>query len=387
MSTSTLPVSTIVTVQISQPQPGLLVPNVNNICILDTETPSVVGNLIGGVLGIYQTAAQVGVDWGTSSEAYNQAVMIFNQKPNMLAGGGQLVIYYMTGSVTTLSEAIAAVEGLLYVGGYLYAGYSPLAAEVVAAATAANAIGSGKPIGCSSYQTTDLNTGGLFQLLSAADLPAAVPLLYTQAGTAVGARLAMAACFAAQMSTDFSGQNTALNLNLKTLQGVPPDVGITPAVLATCATLGVGVYASIQGVAKFVANGGPNFIFFDNVYNLNWFSNALQIAYFDTLAQTATKIPQTEAGMTMIKNSLIAVCQQAVINGYLAPGTWNSTDTFGNQDSFLRNIAQLGYYVYTAPIGTQSEATRMSRVAPTVQLAAKLAGAINRGAVIGFINP
>ncbi len=384
MSTATLPVSTIVQVSIAAPQPGLLVPNVNNICILDTETPAVPSNLTN-LIGVYSNSAEVGVDWGTTSEAYKQAVAIFSQRPNILAGGGQLIIYYMTGSIVTLSQAIAEVEALIYVGAYLWAGYNPIAAEVEAAALVVN--GLGKLIGVSSYLTSDLAGGGLLYVVSGLNEPSAVLFLYTQGGTHLAARLAMAAVFSAQMSTNFEGQNTTLNLNVKTLQGVAADTGITPAVLTTCQTLGVNVYASIQGVAKFIANGGPNSIFMDNVYNLLWFANALQIGIFDALAMTSTKIPQTEAGMTILKNAVIAVCQQAVLNGYIAPGTWQSTDTFGDLKSFLRNIVQLGYYVYSQPIGQQSEAVRMTRAAPLMQLAVKLAGAINTASLLVFFNP
>jgi hypothetical protein len=384
MSTATLPVSTIVQVSIAAPQPGLLVPNVNNICILDTETPAHPENLTA-LIGVYSNSAEVGVDWGTSSEAYKQAVAIFSQRPNILAGGGQLVIYYMTGSIVTLLEAITAVEALIYVGAYLWAGYNPVNAEIEAAVATVN--GLGKLIGVSTYLTSDLTAGNLLYVVSAANEPSGVLFLYTQGGTYLAARLAMAAVFSAQMSTNFAGQNTTLNLNVKTLQGVTADTGITPAVLTTCKTLGVNVYASIQGVAKFIANGGPNFIFMDNVYNLLWFANALQIGIFNALAMTSTKIPQTEAGMTVLKNAVIAVCQQAVLNGYIAPGTWQSTDTFGDLKSFLRNIVQLGYYIYSQPIGDQSEAVRETRAAPLMQLAVKLAGAINTASLLVFFNP
>ena len=384
MSTSTLPVSTIVQVSIAAPQPGLLTPQVNNICILDLETPAVPGNLTNN-MGVYSTAQQVGVDWGTSSEAYLQALAIFQQRPNILAGGGQLIVYHMTGALGTLSQGIAAVEGLIYVGAYLWAGYAPGNAEIEAAATAVNTLS--KMIGCSSYQVSDLTASGLFVVLSAANQPSAVQFLYTQAGTALGARLAMAAAFSAQMSTNFSGQNTTLNMNLKTLQGVAGDVGITSTVLTACQGLGVNVYGLIQGVAKWISNGGPYNIFWDNVYNLLWFSNALQISMFNSLAMTATKIPQTERGMTVLKNSVIAVCQQAVINGFVAPGTWAATDMFGDTTSFLRNIADQGYYVWSAPIGQQQQSVRVTRAAPLIQLAAKLAGAINTASLLVFINP
>jgi hypothetical protein len=383
---STLPVSTIVNVSVAALQPGLLVPNVSNICILNKEVPAQPGNLTN-LLGVYTSTEQVATDWGSGSEAYAQAVAIFGQKPNLLAANAVLMIYYMTSGVGTITQAITAVEGLAYAGAYLYAGYNPDAAEVEAGAAAANAIGSGKPLGCSSYLTSDLNAGGLFYTLSASDIPAGIMLLYTQAASYLGARIATAALFAAQMWTNFSGQNTTINVNVKTLYGITVDPGITPVILTQCQNLGVYVYASIQGVAKVIANGGPNNNFFDNVYNLNAFSNAVQIAVFNVLAQTPTKIPQTEDGMQMLKNAVLAVCQQFVVNGYIAPGTWNATDTFGNQSAFLRNIQQLGYYLYSAPIGAQSEAVRETRVAPVMQLAIKLAGAIDTASILIFINP
>jgi hypothetical protein len=384
MSTATLPVSTVVTISVSAPQPGLLVPNVNNICIVDTEAPAVPSNLTNN-LGIYATAAQVGVDWGTTSEAYLQAQAIFNQQPNILAGGGQLAIYAMSGAVTTVSQAIAAVEGLIYVGAYLWAGYSPNAAEVEAAASAVNTLR--KILGVSSYQVSDMTSPGVLYAISGSNLPSADLVLYTQAGTAVGARLAEAARLSQQMATNFLAQNSCINMNMKTAQGLTADAGITPAVLTTASGLGVNVYGNIQGVAKWISNGGPNNIYLDNTFNLLWFTNALQVAYFNALATTSTKIPQTEAGMTTIKNALLAVCKQGGLNGYLAPGQWNATDTFGDNVSFLRNITQLGYYIYSQPMAAQSQAVRVTRAAPLVQIAAKLAGGINTGSVSVLINP
>lgn len=386
MALNTLPISTIVSVSVAEAQPGLLVPNPNNICILDSEVPANPDNLTNN-LGIYTSTEQVATDWGTGSEAYAQAVEIFDQKPNILQGGGRLLIYYMTGGVSTITQGIAAVEQLAYAAAYLYAGYNPNNAEVEAGAAAANAIGSGKMLGCSSYQTSDLNSGGLFYVLSASDIPGAIMFLYTQGASYLTARIATAGLFSAQMATDFSGQNTCINVNLKTLQGTTVDSGITNSVLTSCQTLGVYVYASIQGVAKVIANGGPNFNWFDNVYNLLAFTNALQVAIFNALATTATKIPQTEAGMQTLKNAVISVCQQYVTAGYIAPGEWNSPDTFGNQAAFLRNITQLGYYLYSQPVSAQSEAQREARVAPLMQLAIKLAGAIDTASISVNINP
>ena len=121
--------------------------------------------------------------------------------------------------------------------------------------------------------------------------------------------------------------------------------------------------------------------------DLQWLVGALQVAGFNYLAQTATKIPQTETGMDGLKSAYTKVCQQAVVNAYSAPGTWTSPITFGNQADLLANVAQFGYYIYSLPIADQLQAQRAARVAPLVQIALKEAGAIQSSDVIVYVNP
>ncbi len=58
--------------------------------------------------------------------------------------------------------------------------------------------------------------------------------------------------------------------------------------------------------------------------------------------------------MTGLKGALRQVCLQAVNNGYLAPGAWNSSTTFGNLADFYNNITQFGFYIFSTPISQQS---------------------------------
>ena len=44
---------------------------------------------------------------------------------------------------------------------------------------------------------------------------------------------------------------------------------------------------------------------------------------------------------------------QAVANGFLAPGTWDSSYTFGNQADFLNNIATV-WILYLCLTGSAS---------------------------------
>ena len=137
--------------------------------------------------------------------------------------------------------------------------------------------------------------------------------------------------------------------------------------------------------AEATFTSGAN-MFFDQVYNLQAFVGALQVAGFNYLAQSATKIPQTEAGMSGLKAAYTAVCNQYVDNAFLAPGSWTSSTTFVSQSVFLSNIANLGFYVYSAPVSQQAAAARAARQAPLVQIAVKEAGAIQSSDVIVYVN-
>jgi hypothetical protein len=186
------------------------------------------------------------------------------------------------------------------------------------------------------------------------------------------------------MSTNFNGSLTTQTMNLKTLNTIQADPGLTATIYTLVNAQGSDVYASIQGVSKVLISGANDY--YDNQYNLQWFSGALQVAYFNALATVNTKVPQTENGMDLIKSALRAVCQQAVSNGFLAPGTWNSSTYFGNQANLIANVAQYGYYIYSSPIATQLQASRVARQAPVVSIAAKYAGAVQSGTVVVYVN-
>lgn len=69
-----------------------------------------------------------------------------------------------------------------------------------------------------------------------------------------------------------------------------------------------------------------------------------------------------------------SVIKEAVDNGLVAPGQWNAQG-FGQ----LSNGDYLpeGFYVYSPPMATQAQSVREQRIAPPIQVAVKLAGAIH----------
>lgn len=187
------------------------------------------------------------------------------------------------------------------------------------------------------------------------------------------------------LSVDFSGVNTTMTIHLKDLVGISGDGNIDQNIKNQAAISGADIYANFdRNVSKIMSSGGNDY--FDNVYNILSYVDALQVAGFNLFAQTPTKIPQTEGGMDLVKGSMRKVCEQYVRNGFISPGEWTSPTTFGPLDDFLDNIRQRGYYIYAAPISQQSVADREARKAPLVQIAIKYAGAFHSGSILVTIN-
>lgn len=373
---SNLDITNVVTVEVATPPLGLADYQINNIGYFTKETPL---NSIPS-FAVYLSPSAVATDWGVGSETYAAAVAIFSQSPNILEGGGSFITFPMAGG-DTLTSKITAVNELIFFGGILYGGYTPINSELIAAAATCQALR--KLIFLSSYLISDLSSPGLFYTISPLKETYARMLLYTLVD-APTARLFACAYAGRAMSTDFNGSATCETMHLKDLAGVAPDTGITQTILTTCETLGVDVYASIAGLPKVFSTGGNEY--FDNVYNLTAFINDLQVAEFNALATTPTKIPQTEPGVALLRGAALDVCQQYAINGFIAPGAWKSPELFGNPAALLANILQFGFYVYSNPVNQQSQANRVARKSPPLQIAIKYAGAIQSVDVIVNIN-
>lgn len=382
---SALNISNFVSVSVSTPPAGISDYAVNNLAIFTKETP-VNGAITAANPGIYLSPTDVATDWGTSSEAYAQAVLAFSQSPNILDGSGSLIISPMQ-SGDTLAAVIPALQLLIFFGGALWCGYAPIDAEITAAATACEPLR--VKLFASSYLTSSLTTTtGLFWIITNASENHTRCLLYTLGGTALAARKMAAAYAGRAMSTNFDGTATTLNMHGKTLIGINGDTGISQATLNTCVAIGVDTYPLVGGGAQYlgkVFTSGFNG-YFDNVYNLDWLVFALQVAGFNALVTVGTKIPQTEPGMAILKGAYINVLQQAIVNGFIAPGSWNSAELFGNPADLRRNILNIGYYVYSQPVILQAQAARAARQAPLVQIAIKFSGAINSSSVVVSFN-
>jgi hypothetical protein len=184
-------------------------------------------------------------------------------------------------------------------------------------------------------------------------------------------------------SVNFGGSNTTMTMNLQALANVIADTAITQTIFEKAKVAGADLYGDVSSLPIVVSNGTNQF--FDSVYNQIWFKLALEVAGFNHLKQTNTKIPQTETGMDGLKGAYAKVCDRAVTNEMFARGTWNGT-TFGNPEDLKRNVADKGYFIFSQPIAKQSQVDRDARKAPLVQIAGKESGAIHSGSVNATIE-
>lgn len=373
-----LDITNVVTISLSAAQTGLGEYNVHNLAIFTSDT---VGDTFGDLgYKIYKAPKEVGVDFGTTSATYKMALAVFAQSPNILNGDGYLVVIPFASASETLDVAINRTSSLVQYFGILSTkDYD--AEEIADAAAVVQTMN--KMMFVVSNSATDIAAAGSFHDIAEAGYDKTRCLAYLS-DTTLDAKVMAAAYAGRALSTAFEGSNTTSTMHLKDLVGITADPTMTQTQLNLCQDCGADAYVNIAGVAKTFTSGVNGF--FDQVYNRCWFLGALEVAGFNALAKVSTKIPQTEPGMTLLKGAYRLICEQAVRNGYVAPGAWNSADRFGDVEAMLRNIEEVGYYIYSLPVNLQSQTDREARKAPLVQIAIKEAGAIHSTSVIVYIN-
>ena len=194
---------------------------------------------------------------------------------------------------------------------------------------------------------------------------------------------AIASFFGRAFSVNFAANNSTITLMFKQEPGVTGEE-LTENQAATLKAKRCNVFVNYVNdtiIIQFGVMSGP--AYFDEIHGLDWFQNAVQTACYNVLYTSTTKIPQTDAGVNQLVNAIGAVCQQAVSNGLVAPGVWNASG-FGTLTT--GQYLKTGFYIYAQPVALQSQADRETRAAPPIQVAIKLAGAIQSVDVIVDVN-
>lgn len=224
------------------------------------------------------------------------------------------------------------------------------------------------------------NISNLGQQIQASALSKTRLISYSMDG-GIGSKRAISAYATIAQSSNYSGNDTALTMNLKELAGIAPDTNLSQTYYTTAKQFGVDIFGQTEGLSCVYSFTNGDYT--DEATNTLWLKKALEVSGFNYLRKTNTKIPQTETGMTGLKNAYETRCIQGVRNGVIGVGLeWNDSVPFGNPEDFLRNIREKGYYIYSLPIAKQAQSEREERIAPVVQIAVKLSGALHSSNVI-----
>lgn len=176
------------------------------------------------------------------------------------------------------------------------------------------------------------------------------------------------------LTVDYDGNNTVITLMFKQEPTITAE-NVTATQIDALEAKNCNIFVAYNNSTSIIEPGKMcSGDFIDEITGVDWMAVALQTALYNLLYTSTTKIPQTDAGNHLLVVTVEAVCAQAVANGLLAPGVWNSGG-FGTlyQGDFMPK----GFYVYAPPIASQSQAAREARQSVSIQIAAKLAGAVH----------
>jgi hypothetical protein len=194
---------------------------------------------------------------------------------------------------------------------------------------------------------------------------------------------AVASLFAEALTVNYNGNNTAITLAYKQEPGVTAE-NLNQTQYAALTGFNANAFLAVNNATNILQPGVvSNGTYIDIMTGTDWLALAIQTAVYNLLYTTTTKVPQTDAGTNLILTTIESILSQAVTNGLLAPGTWYAG---GFGQIVYGQYLPKGFYVYAPPISSQSEATRATRASVPIQIAAKLAGAIQSVSVAISVN-
>jgi len=194
---------------------------------------------------------------------------------------------------------------------------------------------------------------------------------------------ASASLYGRAFTVDFEGSNTVITLKFKQEPGVAGEM-LTENQAAALRLKHCNVFVYYSNDVAIIQQGVmASGIFFDERHNTDWLANRIQTDLFNVLYTSGTKIPQTNQGIHILVTTVTNALNQGVVNGMIAPGQWNASG-FGQLAQ--GQMLPLGYYVWAPLVEAQPQAIREQRIAPTIQCAIKMAGAVHFANVIVNVN-
>jgi hypothetical protein len=193
---------------------------------------------------------------------------------------------------------------------------------------------------------------------------------------------AISSFFGRAFTTNFEGSNTTITMKFKIQPGVTPEV-LSATQASTIEAKRFNVYVLYENGAAITEQGVVSGrAWFDEIHGTDWLANRVQTDLFNILYQSP-KIPQTNPGVQILVAGTEGALSQGVINGLMAPGRWNAPG-FGTLS--YGDYMGKGWYTWANSVDDQPQAEREARIAPLIQVAIKLAGAVHHADVLINVN-
>lgn len=184
------------------------------------------------------------------------------------------------------------------------------------------------------------------------------------------------------MGANTQAAGSAYTLAFKSEPGVTPEA-LTEAQVTTLQGQNCNYYVTRGNTYNTFEQGVmASGMWFDERLGLDELASGISTAIMGQLTSN-TKVPQTEGGMTLLKNAIDAPCRQAVATGFLAPGVWTGAAI---QNLSTGDMLPLGYLIQSQSIASQSETDRTARKAPPISVALKLAGAVQNASISVYVQ-
>lgn len=364
--------SDVVNVQLTMSPVAIPNANFGGLLVIGTSTAITPGER----LRLYTGIAGVANDFAATTPEYAAAAAFFGQSP-------QPTVLYIgvqaTGETPVQAlEACYQASGAWY--GAMFADTAPTLTDHYSCAAFIEATGN------KLYGVTTNDIGAIDPASTADEAYLLSQLGYKRVVTqfSLSSPVAIASLFGRAFTTDFTANNSTITLKFKQEPGIVPEV-LSETQAAALAAKNCNVFVQYNNGAAFIQNGTmSNGYFFDEVHGGDWITNALQVAVFNLLYTSPTKVPQTDEGTEMIETVAAGVMTQARRNGLIAPGVWTSVQEFGSLKT--GQTLTSGFYIYAPPIALQLQADREARKSVPIQIAMKLAGAVHTANLIVSVN-
>lgn len=328
----------------------------------------------------YGTIDEVVADWADTTEAYKAAQTYFSQSP---APDKVAISFRDDAGGETITESLDAIQDVnpSWYGFMFTNEVRDLTIINGAAVPGPQEAAAWAEARTKTFGTTSNSADAIDDAISTDIGSVLNTLLYTRTFvqySSTAAEYPEASVFGKAFTVDFGASNSTITLKFKQLPGITPE-NLKTSEKEALDGKRINVYFLVGNDADAVPLYGESFMsgnfFFDEIHGIDWLANAIENQVFGYLFTRPTKVPLTDKGGAAIEQQVIRVLDEAVNNGFIAPGT--TIDGV-----FLPN----GYITTVQPVADIATADKAARIGPDVDFVAILAGAVHAIQINGLVE-